>query len=180
MKRATTSLLLLFAFPSLLQAQAPNPEAVQAMKKLNFLIGQWRGEGWTETGPGKRLLVRAMETVQSKVGGELLFIEGLGTSRSAPDQPETKGHDALGFLYYDVKAKMYRFQGHRGGGLAIDSEAKVTDGSFAWQFTDDRSGATIRFTMRLSDKGEWFEIGEASVDGQTWRKFFEMTLQKTN
>ena len=32
--------------------------------------------------------------------------------------------------------------------------------------------------MKLTDKGEWFERGEMSQDGKTWRQFHEMTLQK--
>jgi len=37
----------------------------------------------------------------------------------------------------------------------------------------------MRYTMVLNEKGDWFEIGEMSQDRQTWRKFFEMSLQKT-
>lgn len=40
------------------------------------------------------------------------------------------------------------------------------------------AGGTIRYTIVLNDKGEWFEIGERSTDGVAWTKFFEMTLQK--
>ena len=30
----------------------------------------------------------------------------------------------------------------------------------------------------VNDKGEWFEIGEYSSDGEKWYQFFEMTLQR--
>lgn len=39
-------------------------------------------------------------------------------------------------------------------------------------------GGTIRYTMDLTDAGEWHEIGERSSDGTKWEKFFEMTLRK--
>lgn len=177
MRKAIVVLALLFALPNLLPAQTPVSEAQQAMKKLNFLVGQWKGEGWVQFGPGQRQTVNATETVQSRLGGEVLLIEGLGKSKGEGNQPEMTGHDAIAFFYYDSKAKVFRFQAHRAGGLAIDSEAKVTDRTFEWGFQDERAG-TIRFTMKLTDKDEWFEIGEFSQDGKTWHKFLEMTLQR--
>jgi hypothetical protein len=44
---------------------------------------------------------------------------------------------------------------------------------------DRHAGSTrhgrVRFTIRGNAKGQWFEIGEMTHDGQTWRQFFEMT-----
>jgi hypothetical protein len=42
----------------------------------------------------------------------------------------------------------------------------------------ENPGMRIRYTIRLDDKGRWFEIGERSTDGATWTKFFEMTLAR--
>ena len=39
-------------------------------------------------------------------------------------------------------------------------------------------GQNVRFTMNLSEKDKWSEIGEFSQDGKNWMKFFEMTLQR--
>jgi hypothetical protein len=36
----------------------------------------------------------------------------------------------------------------------------------------------IRYTIELNEKGQWFEVGEMTQDGQKWNKFFEMTLQR--
>jgi hypothetical protein len=36
----------------------------------------------------------------------------------------------------------------------------------------------MRFTVRLNEKGQWFEVGEFSRDGKAWQKFFEMTLER--
>lgn len=177
MKKAIGLLVLFLVSSALVQAQTPDAAGREAMKKLSFLIGQWKGEGWVQMGPGQRHVVSAVETVQTRLGGEVLLVEGLGKNKEEGNQPQVTGHDAIAFLYYDTKAKIYRFQTHRAGGLAIDSEAKLIDRGFEWGFQDERAG-TLRFTMKLTDKGEWFEIGEASRDGKTWFKFFEMTLQK--
>ncbi len=34
------------------------------------------------------------------------------------------------------------------------------------------------YTVTIDDQGRWTEIGETSTDGEIWRKFFEMTLQR--
>ena len=47
------------------------------MKKLDFLVGEWKGEGWMEFVPGQRRTFRGTEVVQSKLGGLLVTIEGL-------------------------------------------------------------------------------------------------------
>ena len=33
------------------QEPQPNPVQLEAMKKLHFLVGEWKGEGWTEYDP---------------------------------------------------------------------------------------------------------------------------------
>ena len=62
-------------------------------------------------------------------------------------------------------------------GLFVDVEPKVGDRGVAWSFEDPRLGR-IRYTMRLTERGEWHEVGESSRDGSTWSTFFEATLRK--
>ena len=50
------------------------------------------------------------------------------------------------------------------------------DGGFEWGFRLEERGVTIRFTIRFDEK-RWHEVGETSVDGRTWNKFLEMTLE---
>jgi hypothetical protein len=35
-----------------------------------------------------------------------------------------------------------------------------------------------RYTLQLNAAGQWYEVGEFSMDGEEWRKTFEMTLDK--
>ena len=169
--------LSLFLLQSPLAAQAPNAVAAEQMKKLSFLIGQWKGEGWVQYGPGPRVTVTATESVQSRLGGEVLLIEGLGRNKVDSGNAELTGHDAIALMFYDVKTGTFRFQAHRARGLSVDTEIKVTPGGFEWGFQDERAG-TLRFTMKLTDKGEWFEIGEMSRDGKSWLKFVETRLER--
>ena len=36
----------------------------------------------------------------------------------------------------------------------------------------------MRYTIKLNQKGQWYETGEMSMNGQAGQQFFEMTLDK--
>ena len=144
-------------------------------EKLDFLIGQWKGE----FAPGQRRTFNGIETVQSKLDGLLLAIEGLHRAGAGDKGQQIVVHSAFTVMSYDDKAKRYRFQAFTGGGNYEDAEAKVSDGRLEWGMKVPRFG-DVRYTIKLDDKGRWFEIGEVSRDGTTWRQYFEMTLQRVD
>ena len=167
-------LLLINTFSLSVKAQAPTPAAqIEEMKKINFLVGEWQGEGWIQLGPNKRETFKQHETVQSKLNGLTMVIEGLGKSK---DGSERIVHNALAVISYDLQKKSFRFSAYLANGQSIDAEAKITKDALEWGFT--QAYGTIRFTISLNEKGEWHEIGEINPDGKNWYKNFEMTLQK--
>ena len=161
--------------------QPPQPPVVQlaAMKKLDFLVGQWQGEGWMEFAPGQRRAFKGSEVVHSKLDGLLLGIDGIHRALVGAKGIETVIHSAFGLLRYDEKAKQYRFQAFTTHGNYEDAEAKVTDGQLVWGMVIPQFGE-VRYTIKLDDKGQWFEIGELIQDGKVARKFFEMTLKRSD
>ena len=161
-----------------LARQEPQPASAQVeeMKKLSFLVGEWKGEGWTEFVPGQRRTATATEKGQVKLGGTVLMLEGMGTTKRPGSQEEIVVHNALGILSYDSNAKLYRLRSYLANGRWIDADAKFTDKGFQWGF--QVQGMSMRYTVKLNEKGEWFEFGEMSQDGKTWRQFHEMTLQR--
>lgn len=174
-------ILLLLPIPVLAQSHgtANSPE----IRKLDFLVGEWQGEGWIEFVPGQRRTSKVKEVAQSKAGGQVLMIEGLGKAKLPAKEQEVVVHDAFALAWYDSDAKRFRMQAFRAGGGAVDSvtavdaDIAVSDRNLVWGFRDSRAGQ-IRFSIKLDEAGRWFEIGELSQDGKSWRKFFEMTLQK--
>lgn len=170
------AILLLSVLSLTSAAQTPPSPELAEMKRLDFLVGQWQGEGWIVFGRGERHTFRQTENVQRKVDGAVLLIEGLGKSKD-PDNSGAIIHSAFAVLSYDKDAKIFRWRAFRAGGSSIDTEAKVSENMLVWGFRDPRGG-NMRFTITLNEKGQWFEIGEMSRDGQTWIKFFEMTLTR--
>ena len=169
--------LLLVLLPALAVAETAPSSQLAEMKKLDFLIGHWKGSGYFEYSPGQRRNFTETENVQSKLNGLMLLFEGEGKSNSEQGA-EITVHNALGLASYDDQAKAFKwhaFRADRGAVSSIETEAIVGNDKLEWGFPNPQGG-TIRFTIELNDKGEWFEVGESSGDAKTWQKFMEMTL----
>ena len=173
MKKFTALIFLLaLSLPALAQMPSPTTQ-LNEMKKLSYMVGQWKGSGWMEQA-GKRTDFSGAETIQSKLNGLALLVEGkFNTQIGGKD---TTVHETLAVLSYDEKSKTFRFRTYLANGITGDQEAKLIDGGWQWGFKFP--GSTIRYTIKVNEKDEWFEIGEMSQDGTTWRKFFEMTLKR--
>ncbi len=152
----------------------PSPEEIAAVSKLDFLVGSWSGTGITMTGPGQNVAYSGTETVQRKLQGKALLIEGKFIN------PETKAvvHETLAVITYDVPNKKYRFQAHLFNQPSSEFELHVVEKGFWWEIV--REGAPkIKFTMTITDKGEWLETGEFTIRGNDQPlKFMEMRLSK--
>jgi hypothetical protein len=67
---------------------------------------------------------------------------------------------------------------YRDDGESVDAVATfLPDGAFQWSF-DTTGQRSIRYTIRVSEGGEWQETGEIARDGKTWLPFYEMTLSR--
>lgn len=173
------SALCVFAVANISTGQ-DNPSVAaqrEAMKKLSGWIGTWKGTGWAQTGPTAKHEFQVTETVQPRIGGLVLLVEGLGTQVDPTTSKEKIGHNAMAMVSFDEKNKRYRFRSHSMQGRAGDDELKVVDGGFEWGFKEETAGITLRFTIKL-DNTTWVESGEMSRDGKTWNQFMEMKLTK--
>lgn len=174
-----TLVLLFSAFGSTPHGQQPAPPtaARREMAKLKFLVGNWRGEGWMEFGPGQRQPFTSGEEVQLKLDGVLLLIEGIHSARFPGQTADTKIHHAVAAISYGEATKDYQVQAHKADGKSMAARGEFKDGAFIWGFNDPGLGH-LRFTIRLNKQGQWHEIGERSRDGKTWTQYLEMTLSK--
>src|SRR5215475_5817153 len=176
--KKTVAVLILLAWPALASAQTQGAVNSPEMRKLDFLLGAWEGEGWMEVGSGQRRAVNVKESVQGKAEGSVLTLEGLGKAKAPGKEEERVVHNAFAIVWYDGEAQRFRMLSWRAG-QSIDSEITVAEKSLIWGFRDQRAGQ-IRFTIKLDEDGRWFEIGEISRDGTSWNKFFEMRLKRAD
>ena len=177
MMRSFVSVFLLASiagFADDLPAQAPDPAAAQAaIARLEFMVGRWRGEAWQLRGT-ERVQTRMLETVDRKLGGTVLLVEGLGTVPVSNGEDRIV-HHALGVISFDPGSSTYRLRSYLATGQSGDFTLTLVDGGVSW--TRDVPGGTVRNTARFA-ADEWHEIGEFSRDGVTWTQVMELRLRR--
>ena len=146
---------------------------IEPMKKLSHWVGEWEGNGWQMQPSGERIEFSVRESVQSKLNGLVLMMEGKGMS----DGSDELGHDAVGMIYHNLDNKRYEFHSTTIQGTTILAEAKFDeDGNFIWGF--DIPQGKVQFTITLTED-TWVEKGAFSPDGGgTWYPTMEMNLKK--
>lgn len=164
------TVVLLAGLMSISAQENPNVELQRAeVKKVESLVGQWKGGGWIQQG-AKRETFTGTETVQRKLDGLALLVEGRFTN------PEGKViHETLAILDFNEKDSKRRFRTYLASGRSGEYELKLLSDGYEWGF--QTSMGTIRYTIKTAND-VWFETGEFSRDGKTWTKFFEMKLEK--
>ena len=137
----------------------PNVEAQRAaMKRLEFLIGEWAGEAYVLRGPGLFVDLVQTESVEYKLDGLLLVIEGVGRAKD----DGAAALQALGLISFDDDAGVYWMRAFNDGRW-LESEVKLADEeeSISWGFSlGEYKTSTV---LRINDKGEWTEDGKLMV-----------------
>ncbi len=173
--------LALLSLMGAMRAVAQEPAGIlaqrQAIQKLDAWVGEWTGAGWASGREGQRHEFTITETVQRKIGGAILLVEGLGTSKNEATGEDMVTHDALAVLSYDDKVNCYRWRAHDNRGQSIDTQPKVAEGTMEWTLRNEEAAMSMRFTIKIAGD-QWHEIGELSRDGKTWNTFMEMSLRR--
>lgn len=140
-----------------------------AMAKLAFMDGVWRGEAWTVMPTGEKHNITQTERIGPFLDGAVKVIEGRGY--------EADGKvvfNALGVVSYDSGSGSYRMQSHAMGQSGTFKLTPTVDG-FVWEIP--AGPMTIRYTAVVKD-GAWRELGDRIVPGQEPVRFFEMNLKR--
>jgi hypothetical protein len=156
--------------------RAPNLEAQRAaMKKLEFLTGNWSGEARVLRGPGEPVEMIQTEVARYKLDGLVLLIEGIGRAKS-DGKPALQ---ALGMVTYDDQSETYRMRAFNDGRF-LETEVKLLDTGkgIAWGFALGEIKTSS--VLRINEKGEWTELGELTIGSQAPRKFMELRVSRQN
>jgi hypothetical protein len=162
------------AAPSISQAP-PAPDLARhraEIAKLDWLVGEWEGEGWSQRGP-ERMRATIVERIERRLDGLALLVEGEGRDATDPSQVV---HLALGVLSFDEAAGALRLASWTAEGRSVVAEAEATATGFVWSFATP-GGGRVRYTVTRGEN-EWSEVGEFSRDGATWMQIHAMTLRR--
>ncbi len=157
----------------------PAPDAAklrEAMKPFLPAVGNWRGEGWMQMGPGEPQRTVSEERVESHLEGLVLVIEGLHHSRNADGTAGRVVHNALATISADP-AGGHRLETYLADGRAAEARGAWENGKFVWS-PPAPPGRQIRYVVDWTVADRWYEIGEMSTDGTTWTEFLEFDLKR--
>lgn len=169
MRRMTLFALLMLSAATLSGEETPDP-ALDAMKKVANLVGSWEGAGTIRMGPGEPNAFVGEESVEAKLGGRVLTVEGRHFS---PDRSRVV-HHAFATLTWDDASKKYKFRTQLVGRPGGDYDAWLEDGKLVWEIPDEKMPR--RFYIE-SDGRTWKETGKVQRNG-AWVQFFQMELTK--
>ena len=161
--------------PSIASAQArPDPAALvaaqrEAMSRLAFMDGEWRGSAWTMLPSGERHTVTQTERVVAFLDGSVKIVEGRGYEGDG-----SLSFNALGVVSFDPETGAYKMRSYAQGHVGDFVLTPTADG-FQWEIP--AGPMTIRYTAVIKD-GTWSEVGDRIVPGQEPIRFLEMTLTR--
>jgi len=160
--------------------QTPMPDrsiVAEKMKALSFLVGQWEGSGRIQVPGGPLVAANARENVQYRLSGQALLVEGLGTRKAEDGKTDQTVHESIGLITWDMTKEKYVMHAMTSKAGSVEPTIEVSEKTLVWSFKTN-TGNTIRYTIKINDKGQWVEDGEWTIKGEKWLKFFEMTLDK--
>ena len=138
----------------------------EAMKKLDFLDGTWRGPAQASgvTGP----LVQT-ERVGPLLDGTVKLVEGRGY-----DSDGKTVFNAFAIISYDPVKGAYTLRSYSAGFVG-DYPLTVRPDGFSWSHPAG-PGASIRYTATVRDD-EWHEVGERIAGGAAPVKTIELRVR---
>lgn len=160
-----------------LPAPPDRDATMDAMRQLDFLVGEWSGSGWMQMGPDTRMDIQSHETLTSKLGGMIVAVESLHEGEAPGIQDSLVVFRSFGVISYDTQARKYHLHSWQESGRSADYDATVSENAFEWGDSD--AGGRVRHVVRIDDQGLWQETGETSADGTHWRRISAMTLSRT-
>lgn len=143
----------------------------EAMEKLSFLDGEWRGTATSLRNDAKDHAMAQTERVGPMLDGALRVIEGRGY------EPDGKlSFNAFAVISYDPDAKAYTIRSYSAGRMG-DYPLKLTDTGFTWEIPAGPQ-MTIRYDAVVKD-GVWTETGwRVPKSGGAPVKFIELTVKR--
>ena len=155
--------------------RTPDVRAQQiAMKKLGFLVGEWSGEASVLRGPGQFAELTQTESVEFKLDGLVLVIEGVGRTKS-DGKPSLQ---AIGLISFDDETGTYRMRAFNDGRW-LETDVKLAEGgnSISWGFALGEFKTTT--VLRINETGEWTESGELVIGDRPPQKMMELRVRRS-
>jgi hypothetical protein len=172
---AAIGFLITLGLPTAANAQGrPDSKVViaaqnEAMAKLAFMDGSWRGTAWTLLPSGQKHTITQTERIGPFLDGSVKVIEGRGY-----DLDGTVTFNAFGTISYNSNSHAYTLHSYAQGNVGDFVLIPAADG-YVWEIP--AGPVTMRYTAII--KGDsWQEVGDRIMTDKKEVRFFEMNLER--
>ena len=141
----------------------------EAIAKLSFMDGIWRGPAWSITPSGQRHDLTQTERIGPFLDGSVKVIEGRGYMADGKI-----GFNAFGTISWSPETQKYTLHSYAMGQVGDFALTPRADG-YVWEIP--AGPMTIRYTATIKD-GKWREVGEQIAPGKDAVQIFEMNLTR--
>lgn len=160
------------------------PGAVErtALAKMDFLVGEWEGEGWGRDASGERSRFWVREVFRYRGDHDLMDMEGRFGDILADGTRAGEKEYGLGLLTFDREASTYRMWHYSNDGTAFAVAMEVDHAGRAMKYTrNSPRGTTYTFSLRVGEDGVWISrIDILQPDGSLLQAMeFRMTRVRT-
>ena len=188
--RPLVILIALFVLQT--HAPAQSRVLVDELKQLEFLVGEWKGEGWKLRSDGLRENSFQQKTKVQVKDNSLLRVKDARTYKPVissgkdsiftPGSPVFQSSTLDASIYYDSELKTFRWRGENEYGRKKPLEARlVRDKALQYgvpfNHTFEPSNGNRRTTIEITAAGEWHETLEVWYAGR-WYTVEESALKK--
>ena len=152
-----------------------------AMKKLDFVIGKWEGEGWLLVGPDQRYPFSVAESYSYRCNGLIVDGEGKFRPGGAQEDTETPTMYGLGMIYFDRQSGEYRMwhYGGTGSGFVFTQKIEIDIKHRTLHYINvDAKGETYMFSFVIDDEGILTARTERQKPDSTWYVSMEFRMRK--
>lgn len=168
-------LLTALTAPATARAQGrPDPAALiaaqqEALSKLAFMDGAWKGSAWTILPSGEKHVLTQTERVGPFLDGAVKVVEGRGYEADGK-----LAFNAFGTISFDPAKSSYTMHSYAMGYVGDYMLTPTADG-FTWEIP--AGPMTIRYTAKI-EGDRWVEVGDRLVPGKEPVRFLEMNLER--
>ena len=141
----------------------------EAMAKLSFMDGVWRGPASMTTPTGEKHDVTQTERVGPFLDGSVKVIEGKGYAADGK-----VSFNAFAIISYNVDKRAYNMRSYAQGNSGDFVLTPTADG-FVWEIP--AGPMIIRYTAVIKD-GAWKEVGDRIMPGREPIRFIELNLKR--
>jgi hypothetical protein len=163
MKRSVFPLIVVVLLPGFAFAQVNLDSMHEHMGAVEFMVGEWAGEGWVATGQDGPQKISSHETVEARLDGLVLVIEGVSESLEEATLGE-KVHHAVGVLSWNEGEGVYGLRSHLANGRTGDFKGRIVDGAF---FVGDGGPWQVHPLLDYDRRPRGLERGRRELD--RWR-----------